>query len=118
MDEPIHDRLAALTLTEAAAKLRSGEVRSLDLTLACLDRIHRLDPELHAFITVTDDLALEQATVADTDARNNDWHGPLHGIPVALKDLIDVGGVKTTAGSALFADNIAGFDAEVTKRLR
>lgn len=112
------DLFAALSLAEASAKLRSGEVRSVDLTGACLDRIHRLDREINAFITVTAESALEQAQVADDEIRRGAFRGPLHGIPVALKDLIDVACVKTTAASALLLDSVALADADVTIRLR
>ncbi len=112
------ESLTALSLTEAAAKLRARELRSADITRACLDRIQQLDPEINAIITVMADAALSQAHSADEEISKGHWRGPLHGIPVALKDLIDVAGVKTTAGSALFAENVAAADAVVTTRLR
>ena len=107
-----------LTLGGAAAKLRAGEATSTALTESCLARIAKYDLELNSFITVTSDSALEQARSADREIEAGRWRGPLHGIPIALKDLIDVAGVKTTAASAVLADHIAVTDALVTRRLR
>src|SRR4029079_6735632 len=95
-----------------------GRLSPVEATQLCLDRIARLDPTLHAFLSVTGDLALAQArTAADELARGRD-RGPLHGVPIGLKDLIDVAGQPTTAASAVFADRIAAEDAEVVRRLR
>lgn len=112
------EEVTTLSLTEAGARLHAGQVTSVELTQACLERIRRLDPEINSFLTLTAESALEQAHAADSELRAGKSRGPLHGIPIALKDLIDVAGVKTTAGSALFAGNIARADAEVTRRLR
>src|SRR6185312_8189785 len=73
---------------------------------------------LNSFITVTADSALQQARQADLEMRQGLHRGPLHGIPLALKDLIDVAGEKTTAASSLLAHNVALADAPVTRRLR
>ena len=91
---------------------------SVARTEACLARIERLDPVLHAFITVTADSALDQARQADLAAARGDVLGPLHGIPVAVKDCIDVGGVRCTHGSAFFADRVPAKDAVVVAQLR
>lgn len=112
------DDVTTLSLTEAAARVHAGQVTSVELTQACLDRIRRLDPDINSFITLTAESALEQARAADIELCAGKSRGPVHGIPIALKDLIDVAGVKTTAASALFADNIPRQDAEVTRRLR
>ncbi|HEX3757185.1 MAG TPA: amidase [Kofleriaceae bacterium] len=107
-----------LTLTELAAAYRARQLSPVDATRACLDRIARVDPEIHAFITVTGELALDQArAAADELARGHD-RGPLHGVPIALKDLIDTAGVRTTGGSGVFEDRVPGEDAEVVRRLR
>jgi aspartyl-tRNA(Asn)/glutamyl-tRNA(Gln) amidotransferase subunit A len=98
--------------------LRKGSLSPVDLTVACLARIEKLNPRLNAFITVTADSALGQARVAEAEIRRGDWRGPLHGIPLALKDLIDTAGVLTTAGSALFKDRVPAEDAEVVRRLK
>ena len=85
---------------------------------ACLDRIARHDRELGAFITLTSDSALDEARRADIDLANGVDRGPLHGIPVALKDLYDTAGVRTTGGSRIFADRVPERDGAVVERLR
>jgi aspartyl-tRNA(Asn)/glutamyl-tRNA(Gln) amidotransferase subunit A len=107
-----------LTLTEAADQIRNRKVSSLELTRACLERIERLNPKLNAFITVTDDLALQQATRADTEIGAGNWRGALHGIPVAMKDLIDLAGVPTTAASRQLVNNVPVHDAGIVARLK
>jgi aspartyl-tRNA(Asn)/glutamyl-tRNA(Gln) amidotransferase subunit A len=110
--------LALLTIPELGAAFRARRLSPVDATRSCLDRIARLDPELHAFIAVTADLALDQARLAQAELERGRDRGPLHGVPIALKDLIDLAGVPTTGGSALFLDRIATEDAEVVRRLR
>jgi len=106
------------TLAEAASEIRERKISSVELTRACLDRIAKLNPQLNAFITVTEDLALRQAHQADADVAAGKVRGPMHGIPLALKDLIDVAGVKTTAGSNQFRDRVATEDAAIVQRLK
>lgn len=106
------------TIAEAGARLRAGEVTSRALTELMLERIETHNPALNAFVTVTADLALEQADAADAGLAVGSDLGPLHGIPVAIKDLIDTEGILTTCGSKLFADNVPGRDATVVRRLR
>jgi len=110
--------LTALSLTEASNLTRRRKVSPVQLTDACLARIEQLNPRLNAFITVTHDLALEQARAAEHEIQHGRWLGPLHGIPIALKDLFDTSGVKTTAASAVFKDRIPAQDAEVVRRLK
>jgi aspartyl-tRNA(Asn)/glutamyl-tRNA(Gln) amidotransferase subunit A len=112
------DDVTRLTLRQATCLVRDGQLSPVELTSACLRRIEQLDPELHAFITVSRDTALEQARTAETEIRSGRWRGPLHGIPVALKDLIDVTGVPTTAASRVFQNRVPAEDAEVVRRLR
>jgi aspartyl-tRNA(Asn)/glutamyl-tRNA(Gln) amidotransferase subunit A len=97
---------------------RKGSLSPVELTVDCLARIEKLNPRLNAFITVTAEPALAQARVAEAEIRRGDWRGPLHGIPLALKDLIDTAGVPTTAASALFKDRMPAEDAEVVRRLQ
>jgi aspartyl-tRNA(Asn)/glutamyl-tRNA(Gln) amidotransferase subunit A len=106
-----------LTITELGAAYRARRLSPVDATEACLARIARLDPELHAFITVTAELALDQARVAAAELARGHDRGPLHGVPIALKDLIDTAGVRTTGGSTLFLDRVPTEDAEVVRRL-
>ena len=107
-----------LTISEAAELLRQKKISPVELTSACLDRIERLNPVLNAFITVTDEAAMAQARVAEDEMQRGHWRGPLHGIPIGLKDLIDTAGVLTTCGSELFADRVPTEDAEVVRRLK
>src|SRR5262245_38968511 len=117
MTPPDH-ALADLSLTEAARRIRSGALTPLDLTRACLERIERLDARLNAFITVTAEEALAQASAAGKELAGGLDRGPLHGIPIGIKDLVDVAGVRTTGASAAFAKRVAERDADVTARLR
>jgi len=103
---------------ELSQRLRRREISSLEITRECLARIEKRDSALNAFITVMSESALEEARAADVALARGEWRGPLHGIPVALKDLIDTAGVKTTAASALYKDRAPGADAEVVRRLR
>jgi aspartyl-tRNA(Asn)/glutamyl-tRNA(Gln) amidotransferase subunit A len=107
-----------LSINEAAELLRQKKISPVDLATACLDRIERLNPVLNAFITVTHESAMAQARVAEDEIQRGNWRGPLHGIPIGLKDLIDTAGVRTTCGSALFADRVPTEDAEVVQRLK
>jgi aspartyl-tRNA(Asn)/glutamyl-tRNA(Gln) amidotransferase subunit A len=109
---------ALTTISELAPRLRRREISPVEITRACLERIARLNPALNAFITVTGESALAEAGVAEAEILRGEWRGPLHGVPVALKDLIDTAGVRTTAASALYKDRIPTLDAEVVRRLR
>ena len=115
---PGPDELTALSLWDAAEHVRGRKVSPVELTSACLARIERLNPVLNAFITVTADQALADARAAEQEIVRGRRRGPLHGIPIALKDLFDTAGVKTTAGSAIFADRVPSQDAEVVRRLK
>jgi aspartyl-tRNA(Asn)/glutamyl-tRNA(Gln) amidotransferase subunit A len=106
------------SILEIGELLRKRELSPVELTKNCLARIERLNPKLNAFITVTGELALTQARSAEAEILQGRWRGPLHGIPLALKDLIDTAGVRTTAASALFKDRIPVEDAEVVRRLK
>jgi aspartyl-tRNA(Asn)/glutamyl-tRNA(Gln) amidotransferase subunit A len=98
--------------------VRDRKVSPRELTRECLGSIERLNPVLNAFITVTAESALAEAKTAEKEISEGNWRGPLHGIPVALKDLIDTKGVFTTAASALFKDRIPAEDAEVVRLLK
>src|SRR6267378_3442929 len=107
-----------ISISEAAELLRRKKISPVDLATACLDRVERLNPVLNAFITVTHEGAMAQARVAEDEIQRGQWRGPLHGIPIGLKDLIDTAGVRTTCGSALFADRVPSEDAFVVQRLK
>jgi aspartyl-tRNA(Asn)/glutamyl-tRNA(Gln) amidotransferase subunit A len=106
------------TIAEVGALLRAGETNSVALTQLMLERIAAHDGRLNAFITVTADLALAQAEAADRELASGQDRGPLHGIPVAIKDLIATKGVRTTCGSKLFEDWVPAEDATVVTKLR
>ena len=110
----LHD----LTLSEAAALVRERKVSPVELTRTMLERIERLDPKLNSYITVTADSALADARRAEQQAASGATLGPLHGVPVALKDLFDTAGVKTTGGSKILTDRVPSKDATVTAKLR
>ena len=107
-----------MTIADAAPRLAKGELKSEKLTEDCLSKIEQLNAKLNAFITVTADDALASARKADKEIAAGRYLGPLHGIPVSLKDLIDQKGVRTTAGSLVRKDHVADSDAVVTTRLR
>jgi aspartyl-tRNA(Asn)/glutamyl-tRNA(Gln) amidotransferase subunit A len=109
--------LAFLPITELAARLRARTLSPVELTTALLDRIAALDGRLHAFIAVTRERALAGARAAETALAAGQDLGPLHGIPYAAKDLYDVRGIPTTAGTRLLAGNVAATDCTVVARL-
>jgi aspartyl-tRNA(Asn)/glutamyl-tRNA(Gln) amidotransferase subunit A len=106
------------TISELAERLRRKEISPVEITRDCLIRIEKLNPALNAFITVLAELALTEAGRAEAEIARGEWRGPLHGIPIALKDLIDTAGVRTTSASALHEKRVPGEDAEVTRKLR
>jgi aspartyl-tRNA(Asn)/glutamyl-tRNA(Gln) amidotransferase subunit A len=106
-----------VTILEAGRALRSRKISSLELTNRCLDHIAKLNPRLNAFITVTEQSARQRAEELDRELASGHDRGPLHGIPIAHKDLIATKGVRTTSGSKLFADHVPTVDAHVTEKL-
>jgi aspartyl-tRNA(Asn)/glutamyl-tRNA(Gln) amidotransferase subunit A len=110
--------LAVLTLKKAFELLRSKGASPVELTQACLKRIEKYNTAVNAFITVTGESALATARAMEAEAQRGKWRGPLHGIPIALKDNIDTAGVRTTGASELFKDRIPTADAEVARRLK
>lgn len=110
--------LTTLTMQEAARLVRERAVSPVELTRACIDRIREHDADLHAFITVLEEPALEQARRAEQAVVRKEALGPLHGVPLALKDCFAIRGVRTTGGSKLLAENIPDHDCTVVERLR
>jgi len=106
-----------VTILEAARRLRTREVSAVELLDECLGRIAELNPALGAFITVTEESAREAARQADRELASGLDRGPLHGIPVAAKDVFLTRGVRTTAGSRLLADTVPDHDAAAIERL-
>jgi aspartyl-tRNA(Asn)/glutamyl-tRNA(Gln) amidotransferase subunit A len=107
-----------ISIAEASDLLRRKQISPVELTTSCLARVEQLNPTINAFITVMHDSALAQAREAEAEIRAGKWRGPLHGIPIGLKDLIDTAGVKTTCGSDLFKDRVPIEDAEIVRRLK
>jgi len=87
-----------------AELIRSKKVSPVEVTRVMLQRIEKLNPVLNAYITVTSEQAMNAATSAEKEIQQGKWRGPLHGIPLALKDNIDTAGIRTTAASGVFAN--------------
>jgi aspartyl-tRNA(Asn)/glutamyl-tRNA(Gln) amidotransferase subunit A len=107
-----------ITIEEFARRLRAGELTALEITNACLRRIDELQPSLNAFIRVMTDEARRDAETADRELAAGRDRGPLHGVPIAVKDIIDVAGIPTTAASRVREGHVARSDAPVIARLR
>jgi aspartyl-tRNA(Asn)/glutamyl-tRNA(Gln) amidotransferase subunit A len=112
------DELCYLSLAEAACALRQKSCSPVELTNACLERIGRYDARLHSLITLTADLALAQAEEAERELHAGKDRGPLHGIPIALKDLYMTKGIRTTCHSAALENWIPDYDATAVSKLR
>lgn len=106
-----------MTIQEAACALREKRVSSVELVEAALARIAKLQGKLNAFITVTAESARAAAKAADEELARGHDRGPLHGIPVAVKDVFSTKGIRTTCGARIFADHVPDFDAAVVERL-
>jgi aspartyl-tRNA(Asn)/glutamyl-tRNA(Gln) amidotransferase subunit A len=106
------------TIHKLAEQFRRGEVSPVEVTRSCLEKIERLNPGLNAFITVSAETALKEAQEAEKEIARGEWRGPLHGVPIALKDLVDTAGVRTTAASGLYKERVPTADAEIVRRLR
>ncbi len=105
-------------VTHLAALLERKLVTSTELTRMYLDRLKRYQPTLNFFVTLTEDLALEQAADADREIRAGKYRGPLHGIPWGAKDLFATKGIKTTWGAEPYVDQVPAYDATIVERLR
>src|SRR6476661_1434592 len=108
---PANAELTGLTLSEASEGVRKKAISPVELTKACLLRIEQLNPKLNAYITVVTARALTQARKAEAEP----WTGPLHGIPIGIKDIFDTADVRTTAASKLFENRVPTVDAEVVR---
>jgi aspartyl-tRNA(Asn)/glutamyl-tRNA(Gln) amidotransferase subunit A len=110
--------LCSLTLHEVSERIRSKDVSPVEATEAALERIARLNPKLNSFITVMAEQAIEDARAAGGEIAAGRYRGPLHGVPVAVKDLCETKGVRTTAASTILADWVPDRDATVVRKLR
>ena len=113
-----NDELCLLSIEDAAQLIASKKLSPVELTEAVLARIERLNPKLNAYITVTAEQAIAEAKAAERGIAAGKLRGPLHGIPIAHKDLFDTKGVRTTAGSKMLERNIPTADAAVVEKLR
>ena len=106
-----------LSVAEAATELVAQRLSPVELTQAYLDRITEINPLINAYITVTADRALDQAKQAEAEIVRGNYKGPLHGIPIGLKDLFDTKGIRTTAGSKIMAERVPTEDGQVVSLL-
>ena len=112
------DDIAFAPATHLSHWIQTKQITSLDLTELYLQRIQKHNPRLQCFITVTADLAREQARLADNEIQSGKYHGPLHGLPYGLKDLFDTQGISTTWGASPYKDNVPHSDAHIVRKLR
>ncbi|MBI4277899.1 MAG: amidase, partial [Armatimonadetes bacterium] len=114
----MHDRdLDGFTLATLSRAIAAREVSPAEVTEACLARIERLAPHLNSFITVLPERALADARRAEAEIRRGERRGPLHGVPVAIKDIFATRGIRTTCGSRVLRDWVPEEDATVVRRL-
>ena len=107
-----------MTAAEAARAIAARKLSPVELTTALLERIGRLDPKLHVFIRLDAEAAMDAARAAEAEIASGRRRGPLHGVPVGIKDIIDVAGLPTTCHSKILVDNVAAADAVCVSRLR
>src|SRR6202021_3197813 len=105
------------TLAEAAKQIAGKKLSPVELTRACLERVHALNDRLHAFVHLTEERARAEARAAEAAIMANGPKGPLHGIPIGLKDIVDTKGIPTTCQSKLLQDNIPDSDAACAEKL-
>jgi aspartyl-tRNA(Asn)/glutamyl-tRNA(Gln) amidotransferase subunit A len=105
-------------IRELGAQIKEHAVSPVEVVKACLERIDKLNPKLNAFITIAADQAVEQASVAESEVKAGRWRGPLHGIPVGVKDFYDTAGMKTTAAFEHFKNRVPTKDAVGVTKLR
>src|SRR5580704_436306 len=110
-------RSAIPTIAEAARAIAAKQLSPVELTRACLDRVHKLDGELNVFVHLTEERALADARAAEATIMAKGPNGPLHGIPIGLKDIVDTKGIPTTCQSKLLQDNIPDSDATCAEKL-
>ncbi len=110
--------LHLITIAELGRLIRTRQLSPVELTRSFLDRIERLNPNLGAYITVMSESASAEAATAEQEIGGGTYRGPLHGIPVAIKDIIYTEGVLTSAGSRVLADHVPEYDSTIVERLR
>ncbi len=110
--------LNTLTIAEASARIRERTLSPVELTRAVLDRIAEIDGKVNAYILVLGEQAMADARAAEDEISRGNWRGPLHGIPVGLKDIYNTAGIATTGHSALFRNHVPADDATTVRLLR
>src|ERR1700722_8649786 len=105
------------TIAEAAALIATKKLSPVELTKACLARLHATEETIHAFVLPTEERALAEARAAEAAIMKDGPRGPMHGIPIGLKDIVDTAGIETTCGSKILAGNIPQRDAACADRL-
>src|ERR1700753_2884705 len=110
--------LHTLTIAAASALIRDKKLSPVELTKAVLDRIHSVDGRVNAYLLVLEEQALADAAAAEAAIAGGGWKGPLHGIPIGLKDIYNTAGIRTTGHSALFKDHVPAEDAFTVTCLR
>ncbi|HEV8712425.1 MAG TPA: amidase, partial [Candidatus Binatia bacterium] len=110
--------LHTLTIAAAAEQIRSRQLSPVDLVRACLQRIEQLEPRLQAWVTIDRERALATAQRCEEEIRRGQHRGPLHGIPIGIKDIFYTAGLRTTAGSPIYADFVPEYDATTVQRLK
>ncbi|MDA0676385.1 MAG: amidase, partial [Chloroflexi bacterium] len=118
MANPAADELIMLPAREQARLIAEREVSPVEICQAALARIEKLDPAIGAFITVAADQAMKAAKAAEIAVMAGDDLGPLHGVPVGIKDIEATAGIRTTVGSRVFEQTVPGFDSVVVERVR
>ena len=113
----MNDDYGLLSIATLADSIQQGELSPVELTSVMLDRIKQLNPKLHAYNTVTGEQALAQAKAAEAEIKSGRYRGPLHGIPLGLKDLLYTKDVKTTASSKILKDWVPDTNATVVDKL-
>src|SRR5262245_13948658 len=110
--------LESLTVLEAASSIREGKLSPLEYTQALLARIDEVEPHVHAWFTIDRETVLSEARKCEAEARDGRFRGPLHGIPIGIKDLFYTKNLRTTMGSPVFASFVPEQDARAVARLR
>ena len=107
-----------LSISAAADQIRTRQLSPVDLVRSCLERIDQLESRLHAWVTVNREVAVATARLREEEIQRGQYRGPLHGIPIALKDIFYTAGLKTTAGSPIYADFVPEYDATTVRLLK
>src|SRR3984885_7933589 len=117
-DSPMTVDLHYLSLLHISERIRRRDLSSVEIVSALLARIAVFEPRLNGFLRVMGDTALADAMRADAELGRGQWRGPMHGVPIGIKDLIDVAGVPTTSGTEIMKDRVPAADATIVARLK